>query len=91
PSDCLGNLVVRAFRWALGTPQLPHQRSEVYFPTTLIGTPSCPYGFPRAAHSVPGLSLTDCSGLAQIRDHKKYRQEVNSLFLRAFKSFFAGS
>jgi hypothetical protein len=44
-------LVVHAFRWALGPSQLPRRRKGLYFPFTPTGSPSWPYGFPRAAHS----------------------------------------
>lgn len=71
-------LTVHAFRWALGPSQIPRHRRELYFPPTMTGTPSQPYGFPRAAHQVPNRSLMTSRDRAQSTkwDHKAVNKKL---------------
>lgn len=74
-------LVVRAFRWALGPPQIPRLRSELYFPTTLDRYSEL------ALRLSQGRPFGPPTGLSTARDDRNLRSGgggVNTAFVLFF-------
>ena len=81
-------LVVRAFRWALGPPQIPRLRSELYFPTTLDRYSELALRLSQGRPFGPPTGLSTARDDPQFSDGWRGRQYSFESFLRAPRGFF---